>query len=220
MPKIVRRCNECNTSYEAEKRYLDRDQGQFCSRSCSSSHHAKARSKKLEPNCSCATCGKTFYKSPSRMKASKSGWVFCSRLCKEMQQTTGGLLELPHYGTGTWVDYRSLGIDAFGAKCQRCEYSRYPQVLQVHHKDRDRSNNKIDNLEVLCPTCHLEDHFIEGDGLWAAATPKKPRNWPPTESPKRIAEMVSETNYSAVAREFGVVPNTVRNLLKRHNLLR
>jgi len=30
----------------------------------------------------------------------------------------------------------------------------------MHHKDGNRSNNKEDNLELLCPNCHsLTDNF-------------------------------------------------------------
>lgn len=32
------------------------------------------------------------------------------------------------------------------------------QRLHVHHKDKNRKNNKIDNLEVLCRPCHLAEH--------------------------------------------------------------
>ena len=32
------------------------------------------------------------------------------------------------------------------------EIPRY--MLDVHHKDENRSNNKIENLEVLCVWCH------------------------------------------------------------------
>lgn len=37
--------------------------------------------------------------------------------------------------------------------CERCGY-RGVQPLDRHHKDRDRSNNDISNLEVLCVRCH------------------------------------------------------------------
>jgi 5-methylcytosine-specific restriction endonuclease McrA len=40
------------------------------------------------------------------------------------------------------------------------------KVLQVHHKDRDRHNNKLENLEMLCPTCHEVEHFTPKDGRW------------------------------------------------------
>ena len=28
-----------------------------------------------------------------------------------------------------------------------------------HYKDKNRKNNKIDNLEITCPTCHAEEHL-------------------------------------------------------------
>ena len=31
-------------------------------------------------------------------------------------------------------------------------------VLIVHHKDRDRNNSDISNLEILCANCHMKEH--------------------------------------------------------------
>lgn len=36
----------------------------------------------------------------------------------------------------------------------RCAYDAHEQMLDVHHRDGDRKNNKIENLEVLCVWCH------------------------------------------------------------------
>ncbi len=47
-----------------------------------------------------------------------------------------------------------------GKNCERCEYNKY-EILQVHHKNRDRENNNLDNLELICPNCHCEEHFME-----------------------------------------------------------
>lgn len=44
-------------------------------------------------------------------------------------------------------------------KCEVCSYDSYQEVLQIHHKDRNRKNNDLDNLIVLCPTCHAEEHY-------------------------------------------------------------
>jgi len=34
---------------------------------------------------------------------------------------------------------------------------------QIHHKDRNRENNKMDNLLLLCPSCHSMLHYnIDG----------------------------------------------------------
>jgi hypothetical protein len=51
-------------------------------------------------------------------------------------------------------------ISARGAKCERCGYNK-SEVLQVHHKDRNSRNNDFNNLEIICPNCHFEDHYLE-----------------------------------------------------------
>ncbi len=47
-----------------------------------------------------------------------------------------------------------------GAKCERCGYDTY-EVLQVHHKNRDNRDNRPKNLELICPNCHCEEHYLK-----------------------------------------------------------
>jgi len=71
-----------------------------------------------------------------------------------------------HYGD-IGVTYRRLKLQKVEElKCEECGYNKHPEILQVHHIDRDRTNNTIDNLKLLCPTCHEEDHFLNNDGRW------------------------------------------------------
>jgi hypothetical protein len=51
-----------------------------------------------------------------------------------------------------------------GEKCEKCDYSKY-EILQVHHKDRNRNNNELNNLALICPNCHYEEHFLEKSWL-------------------------------------------------------
>ena len=44
-------------------------------------------------------------------------------------------------------------------QCQRCGYNNEPLILGIHHKDRNRHNNDISNLEILCPNCHSLEHL-------------------------------------------------------------
>jgi hypothetical protein len=55
-------------------------------------------------------------------------------------------------------------LEERGNSCARCAYNKY-EILQVHHKDRDRNNNKLDNLELICPNCHYEEHLLEKSWL-------------------------------------------------------
>lgn len=53
------------------------------------------------------------------------------------------------------VDYEDyLYLTAF---CKSCEINE-PSVMEVHHIDRNRKNNKLSNLIGLCPTCHKLVH--------------------------------------------------------------
>ncbi|MFA6397933.1 MAG: HNH endonuclease signature motif containing protein [Candidatus Paceibacterota bacterium] len=51
-----------------------------------------------------------------------------------------------------------------GKNCERCNYNKY-EILQVHHKNRQKTDNRIENLEIICPNCHYEEHFLEKSWL-------------------------------------------------------
>jgi len=42
-------------------------------------------------------------------------------------------------------------------KCQRCGSLKH---IVVHHKNRNRKDNRLDNLEILCRRCHFIEHDI------------------------------------------------------------
>lgn len=58
----------------------------------------------------------------------------------------------------TATEHRRIAFDAHGEKCNGCEAT---EDLHVHHRDRDRSNNDPENLEVLCKDCHWDIHGPE-----------------------------------------------------------
>lgn len=44
-----------------------------------------------------------------------------------------------------------------GYKCQMCgltEWNKKDIILEIHHVDGNRLNNKLINLQLLCPNCH------------------------------------------------------------------
>lgn len=46
-------------------------------------------------------------------------------------------------------------------KCERCSFTYKEQELPRHHKDRNRANNSLSNIEVLCWACHNKEHLGE-----------------------------------------------------------
>lgn len=166
-PKLVRNCKNCNKEFIPPTREVNRGFGHYCSRTCGKTAPRRVV-RVVIPNCICSTCGAQIYKSPSKRKNSRSGLYFCSRSCKDKgQRLESNLPQIhpSHYGKGEH-NYREIASRHYDRKCVKCGYCKIPEVLETHHKDRNTSNNHPENLEVLCPTCHMEDHFLNKDGRW------------------------------------------------------
>jgi len=161
MKSTTKNCLNCDSEFKAEVRYLTRGHAKFCSRTCSATHNGNKQKRK--PNVKCAYCDKLFHKSKSSQEGSKSGLFFCCRKHKDAAQRIGGIEEImpSHYGTSDKpsFNYRKLAFANHPHKCNRCLYDRFPQALVVHHIDHNRENNELNNLEILCPTCHWEHHL-------------------------------------------------------------
>ena len=49
--------------------------------------------------------------------------------------------------------------------CQNTEWLGQPIPLEVHHKDGNKNNNILDNLELLCPNCHALTDTYRGKNI-------------------------------------------------------
>ena len=63
------------------------------------------------------------------------------------------------YRTGIGT-FRKRALKHYGNICNRCMSTK---KLEVHHIDEDRTNNQIENLEVLCKKCHKDHHIIRDE---------------------------------------------------------
>lgn len=48
-----------------------------------------------------------------------------------------------------------------GKQCERCGFAIH-EILEIHHKNRNRSDNRLENLELVCPNCHAKEHVLKG----------------------------------------------------------
>ena len=150
---------------------------------------------KRNPNTSCFICKKAIYRRPFEIKTSEGrvfcGAVCygiacrkekpcaickkpilaglnkktCSRSCANIQRT--GIkyhLGSPRDKVKSQQALKLKLLKEHGNKCERCSYAKY-EILQVHNKDRNRNHNELSNLELICPNCHYEEHFLEKSWL-------------------------------------------------------
>jgi hypothetical protein len=155
---VVLSCELCQKEFISRKDQLRR----FCSKECSSLDRRKREIS------TCANCNIEFETKLSCQKASKSGFRFCSRACKDKAQCIGGIKEImpPHFGTGkSSRAYRNLYRQLTQNEnlcCLRCSYNEFECGIDIHHIDRDRNNNVLENLIALCAPCHRALHC----GYW------------------------------------------------------
>ncbi len=119
----------------------------------------------------CAYCGKTFIQPLS--KSNKNNMYFCCRQHKDLAQRIESgekfsLIRPNHYGNGK-TNYRLKALTEYPHKCAICGWDEDVDILQVHHIDEDRTNNDINNLIILCPTCHwkltLQKYKLENNQI-------------------------------------------------------
>ena len=134
-------CLECNFIWESPAASVIYNKNHKCP-NCGISKKAKL---------TCSYCGKEFERHQSQTKKNKSGYFYCSKECGNRHKNQ------LRAESGEWdnsLNYRLHAMSVLPHKCSVCGWDEDERILEVHHKDEDRSNNKIDNLCILCPTCH------------------------------------------------------------------
>lgn len=133
-------CKICGKEFEVSK--FRKNIAKYCSRKC----FYKSLRNKGSVEYTCKNCGNIYYTSPSRNKS------FCSKECKSEY-------ELKTFNPKSFTCVRSMFKRRnWLTKCQICGYDEHPEILGIHHKDRNRKNNTLENLIVLCPNCHSLEH--------------------------------------------------------------
>lgn len=170
-------CLVCGALFSARAADVRRGHAKYCSRGCAGEATRRrllSQSAVDGTYATCAQCGSSFRRAPSKIARVKHRVCFCSRACKDAAQSLAGRvpsIRPPHYGTATLSDrpdhYRRVAFAHYPRQCARCGWDAHPAVLVVHHRNRDRSDSRVENLEVLCPTCHEVEHFARRDGRFA-----------------------------------------------------
>jgi len=82
---------------------------------------------------------------------------FCNRNCKDLASRIENILDCrpKHYSKNNNSRYsRPVAFRNYSHRCENCFYDIYVKILEVHHIDGNKRNNKLDNLIILCPNCH------------------------------------------------------------------
>lgn len=127
--------------------------GKYCSKNCQNLSQIKSK------EFACKECGKSVFRRPAEITKSKTGHFFCNRSCSMSWKNRELKSGANHY---LWAGGKATYRERFLRKsdkirCNRCGINDV-RVLDAHHKDSDRNNNVVENLEWLCKNCHYLEH--------------------------------------------------------------
>ena len=143
-------CVICKSPIYRRPAEIERNKGKaFCSMNCYGMFCRKENP--------CIVCGKLILAGLHKKT--------CSRNCANINRT--GIKYKINSQKSKVKSQQALKVRLLkerGKKCERCNYIKY-QILEVHHKDRSRENNDLENLLLICPNCHAEEHLLEKSWL-------------------------------------------------------
>jgi hypothetical protein len=147
MPTV--KCKRCEKDFFAKPSWLKIGYGKFCSSKCQ--YEAQKRGKFI----ACHICGEKTWKAPKQMKHSKSGKFFCSKSCQTLWRNKEFKGPRHHnWKGGENIHHKKFLIENnIELICKICG-TEDERILAVHHLDKNRKNNKIENLIFLCHNCH------------------------------------------------------------------
>ena len=115
-----------------------------------------------------------------------------------------------------------------GDNCGINEWNGKPLRLQVHHINGDHNDNRIENLQLLCPNCHTQtdtyarSNVVNTNGFKITKRVKEISNIEHKQKNKLnmateilIEDFKSLKSFSAVGKKYGVSDNAIRKKTKK-----
>ena len=149
-------CLVCAVEFYAKPSHQKKGWGKYCSITC------RTRSQFTGKQVHCFICRKAIYRSLKDLRSSKSGNFFCNKTCQTIWRNTILFTGENHinWKHGRSAYRRILKSTGSVQICALCKTDD-KRLLIVHHIDKNRTNNNVNNLKWLCHNFHYFVHHYD-----------------------------------------------------------
>lgn len=136
------------------------------------------------------------------------------------------LVENSTYKNATRLKDRLIEEGIKEKKCERCginEWQGEPISLQIHHINGIHNDNRIENIQILCPNCHSQTDTYSGKNSNRKNNTKyiKTKEFFEKSHPSKktlINDFKELNSFVKVGKKYGVSDNSIRRWCKFYNL--
>ena len=108
-------------------------------------------------------------------------------------------------------------------ECGLSEWHGQPIPLELHHINGDNTDNRLENLQILCPNCHaLTDNYSGKNqklNIRKKEIKEKRRHLSEDEINQIISQSFSNESIKQIAENTKHSENTVKRILKDNNII-
>lgn len=143
-------CENCN-SYIT----LKYGSGRFCSKKCARSFSTKNKRKTINKKISDRLKGRK--KTAEEIQSLKDAWI--KRKPSKKRLDNSEFFVLNSKNNNQKIKARLFETKIKDYVCEECDikdYNNKPITLQLHHINGNKKDNRLENLQILCPNCHSQ----------------------------------------------------------------